>query len=500
VKHFHGLNRLLVASFTALSALRPALRSGLSVPGATPPLAGAPGLDAPAVQRVSRRLRRSLSASVAEGMVTEVFSACTAGAVLTAWALYLHLGPLGIATLTALPYLSQLIQVPAAWLTASVGCRRVALVSVCVSRLVFVVLATLPLFPASEPTQRLLLVSVAATSALLGVVANNAWVAWMGELVPQRMRGRYFGRRTALCAMAGTASALAAGAALDAARSLHRASAVLSLLALCACAAGVVTTLLMSRQHAPAVRHSPLDRLAFLRPYRDRILRPLLAYQVAWNIACGLASAFYAVHMLKNLMLGFLLVALYNAGVNAVRVLAAPFWGRMLDRLGARPVLVVCSIGLTPLPLLWLLPRELRLLLLAIDLSVYGFLWAGHSLAVFSLPLAVTPREGRPYYLAALSTAGGLAFAMSASLGGALAHLLPVQLTVRGETFYGLQALFVLSAFIRAMAASLALRVVEPSAKPAQLIWRGVAEGVRAFTERRMVWAPARIRRRRFLG
>src|SRR5207237_203615 len=74
--------------------------------------------------------------------------------------------------------------------------------------------------------------------------------------------------------------------------------------------------------------------------------------------AGGVAAAFYPIHMIANLRMGFARMALYNGAIAAARIVAAPLWGRALDRVGARPVLVACCFGLCLSPVLWLFPRE----------------------------------------------------------------------------------------------------------------------------------------------
>ena len=51
-----------------------------------------------------RTLRGSLRASVGEGMVAEVFTACAGSTALTAWALALKLSPFLVGVMTALPF------------------------------------------------------------------------------------------------------------------------------------------------------------------------------------------------------------------------------------------------------------------------------------------------------------------------------------------------------------------------------------------------------------
>jgi MFS family permease len=162
--------------------------------------------------------------------------------------------------------------------------------------------------------------------------------------------------------------------------------------------------------------------------------------------------------------MGFALVALHGTGLAAARVLTAPLWGRVIDRLGARPVLIACAFGVSTVPIFWLFPTPTFLWPLVLDAVVAGALWGGHNLAMFVLPLTATPRRGRPFYIAAIATAGGFAFSVATAFGGALAQRLPEQAVVAGHTFHSLQVLFAISAVLRFGAAFAAFRIHEPTA------------------------------------
>ena len=165
-----------------------------------------------------------------------------------------------------------------------------------------------------------------------------------------------------------------------------------------------------------------------LRPFRDPDARRYIEYQLLWNAAIGLSSAFFAIHMLENLGMGFTLVAVHGAAVALVRTLMAPVWGRALDRFGARPVLIACSWAIAVIPLVWLPARPGFLWPLVLDAMLSGVLWSGHALAAFELPLSITSRTSRPFYLAAFATAGGVAFSVASLIGGTMASVLPAQL------------------------------------------------------------------------
>lgn len=465
-----AFRRHVLSSFASLASAVPLFRPGSSLPGSSAPLLGAPPADGPAPRATGAtgRLRRSMGASVVEGMFAEVFTACAGATVLTAWAIALKLGPFLVGVMTALPFCAQFVQFPAAWLTSTFGHRRVALTAVCLSRLVMFPLAVLPWLGLSFPAQQHLLLAVAGASAVLGVVGNNAWVAWMGELVPRSVRGRFFGRRTALTTLAGTLASLAAGLLMDRLRKPEGVGLGLPLLALGACAMGVVTTLLMATQHDPAPPGTAprLELKGALVPLKDPLSRRVLGYQIAWNAAVGVSAPFFALHSIQNLKMTFVIMALHAAAVAGVRILTAPLWGKLIDRVGAQPVLLACSVGISVIPVLWLLPSAGTLWPLLFDVLLAGSLWSGHGLAIFALPLTVAPRKGRPFYLAAFATAGGLAYSAAAAVGGAIAAALPQEFTLGGHLWVNLHVLFVLSSVARLGAGLLAARVPEPGAAP----------------------------------
>jgi len=436
----------------------------------------------PAVRERTRVLRASLDASVAEGAVAEVFGACAGGAVLTGWALYFGATPIVIGVLGALPFAAQIVQLPAAWLTQRVGAKPLALVAVGAARLAWLPLIGVPFLTLPQPTALAIFVAIVAVAALFGVVGNNAWTAWMGDLIPPQLRGRFFARRMIFVNAAGTVSALAAGVALDASTPRGLRGEALAALAAAACVAGLVSVRLLLAQHhaAPPRDAGAPDWRDALRAARDRRTRPLLAYLLAWSAAVGIAAGFFAFHMLTNLHMAFTFVAAYTIIVAVLRIVSAPAWGRLVDTCGARPVLVVCSLGISAVPLLWLFVTPERWWPIAIEAVISGTLWGGHGIAAFDVMIGVSPRRARPFYLAVFSAGAGVGFAVSSVLAGLLAAVLSAPLHDAGSTWSEIHVLFLLSALGRAGAAFLAVRIAEPAA-------RGVPDLARA-----LLGAPAR--------
>jgi len=473
---------LVLASLARIASAFSIPQPGESLPASSPALTGAPAPDSRPAHPAApgRLLRRSLNAAVAEGAFAEIFAACATGAVITGWALYLGASAAVIGFLGALPLGAQVMSLPAAWFTNARSRKAVAIWAVGISRLTFLPLLALPTLDVEPGTKLHLFLAIVAISTVASVIGNSAWVAWMGDLVPDRLRGRFFGRRTIFLSIAGTLTSLGAAILLDRLAPIGWTGAALSGLTAAAFLAGVVSVVLMLRQHEPPVAAAPdVSAWQALRlTLRDRRTRPFLGYLFAWNAAVGISASFFAYHMLTNLQTGFLVVAAHGVGVAVARIASARFWGHAVDRIGAGPVVVFCSFGIAAVPLTWFFVTPDRLWPIALDAIFAAFLWSGHNIAAFDLTIGLAPRASRPFYLAAFATAGGLGFGLASMLAGQLAALVPAHFVLAGEAWTNLHVLFLLSAVGRLAAAGLSLRLHDPGARG------DVRELVRALADR----------------
>jgi hypothetical protein len=403
--------------------------------------------------------------------------AFTGGIVLTAWALQLGATPFVIGILGALPLAAQVFHLPSAFVTQLLGPRPVAIAAVGASRLVWLPLVALPFVSLPAGVELWLFLAVVAASAVLGVFGNNAWVAWMGDLVPGPIRGRFFSRRTIYITVAGTVASLGAGVALDAVTPLGLKPAMLGGLAAVACVAGILSIWLLVRQAEPDPAHERQrpDLRALARAALDPRTRPWLRYLLCWNAAVALSASFFSYHMLANLGLGFGLVALHGVAVAAVRIATAPLWGRAVDRLGARPVLVLCSFGIAAVPALWLFVTPQFLWPLAVEAAVAGALWAAHGIASMDLTLTSASANRRPYYVAVFGATSGLGFGAASVLAGLVAVGLPARFDAFGMPWTPIHVLFLASAVARALAAFTALSIEERDARPLGAVVRTLA-------------------------
>lgn len=384
--------------------------------------------------------------------MSETLSAFGTGAVLTAWALHLGADTSTIALLQGLSTGAQILHGPAGFVTAWFGRKRLAIIALTSARLVWAPMALLPLLDASPDHAAALLVGIAALSAILQVLGQNAWGAWISDIVPPTLRGRYFGARTVFVTGGAALASLASALVLD---SDWPRSVSLPIIAALLCTTGLVSAVLLLKQVDPTERtaRAAPDLNAYRVVLSDPRARALIHYQFAWGISVAPGAAFFSLYALDTLRADFLVLAAHALVVALVRVFTAPLWGRAVDRWGARPVLVHSSVGIALMPILWVFATPDRLWPLAIDAVLSGIMWGGHAVASFDLPLGIAPAQRRSYYLALFAMASGIGFAASTLVAGFVADGLGAQM--HGD----LRSLFVVSALGRAGCALIAVRV-----------------------------------------
>ena len=350
----------------------------------------------------------------------QVFLNWTTGSVLVGYLLALGATPLHIALVGSVPLLSQLASPLGAWAAEAFGRRRlVATLLGVIGRLSWLLAVFLPqtgLPAALQPTVMVMLVLFA--SAFQSATAT-IWTAWMGDVVPDGQRGRYFGMRTGVLGVIGMAANLAAGAFLD------RVAAPLSFQLVLAVAIGssLVAAVLYLFHYDPPTERQPLRlRHVMLRPLAHPNFRRFLAFAALWQFAVMLGAPFVIPYFLEELGMSFTQVAIWSSTAAVTALLTTILWGRVADRVGNKPVLAIGTFlaGLL-LPSTWILAGYTgRLEFIWLSAVCDAVAWGAIGPAVFNLALVTAPRSGRVSYIALYSLASGVAGFLGGALSGPL--------------------------------------------------------------------------------
>jgi MFS family permease len=260
-----------------------------------------------------------------------------------------------------------------------------------------------------------------------GMAAGPAWNTWVDDLVPTRIRPRFFAARNRAQQAMLFVGLAAAGALLHWRSPEPGASlAVFATLFAAAGAARLLSSRLLARQsephpELPDTREITLRR--FLGGLRGTPQGRLLRHLLAMTLAVHVAAPFFTPYMLRHLGLSYGAFTMLTAGAFVSRVLALPLLGRAAARFGTRTLLRFGASGIVVLPPLWLVSDDVRWLL-AVQLAS-GVVWGAFELSAMLSFFEGIDRRERTSVLTLYNFTNAAAIAGGSLLGGAFFRFLP---------------------------------------------------------------------------
>ncbi len=377
-----------------------------------------------------KSLRRGLRRAVWEGVLSATWGSLVGGQFLTGLALVYGARDLQIGWLAAIPFFTGLVQLPAATaLERFGGQRRITLWSAAIGRTVWICVLLVPFLAGGGADSRAVgwLAGLQAVSGLAMAVTSVAWLSWLGNLIPQGERGTQIGRRSSVYAVGGIVALLLGGRFVDSWKAHHGADtpSAFLILYLVAVAAGALGIWVLSGIPEASGRRAPSRRRLLVllrRPWRDPNFLWFAAYQGVRVFATMFAGPYFLVYQLKRLRMSHSEIALYQAIQSATHALALTFWGRLTDRFGGRPVVILCVLGISLLPAMWLFTEPGHYQILPWVFFLGGLTWAGVSIGETSLWLKLAPPGRNATYIALFATVANLAGTVAPLIGGALSE------------------------------------------------------------------------------
>lgn len=339
-----------------------------------------------------------------------------------------------VGTITAVAnLLGALALFPGARLVERVGQRKSVVVwsGGGVARVLLLLLAIMP-FVITQPALAITsIIILNGLRAFMGNLANPGWTSMVADLVPDTMRGRYFGSRNTAMGVAALVVAPLAGRIINLGNGWadidqlgYQAVFFLAFLF------GMVSTFSFQRIEEPAAtvgqqaEHQRGDLRRAIRQTPGYI--GLVASAFVWNMALQVAAPFFNVYLVNAFHSSATTIGLLASVSSLTALVGQRVFGRLLDVRGAFWVQLVTGFLIPGLPLAWVfITADWQV---GIINTFGGFLWAGYNLANFNLLLTLTPDEQRPRAVALYQTAVFTSAVIGPLLGGFLADRVSYQL------------------------------------------------------------------------
>jgi MFS family permease len=255
----------------------------------------------------------------------------------------------------------------------------------------------------------------------LGMATSPAWNTWAETLVPRSLRARYFAHRARWCQAALLVGLGAGGLLLQQGAQRGEPIGVFALVFGAALLARSVSARFLGLQSEPKpvpLGETRISPRAIRRHLRSGGHGRLLAYLLVFQSSVWIAAPYFTPYMLGPLGLDYATFAALTGSAFLARIFALPALGRLAQRSGTRRVLWLGSLGIVPMPALWLVSDSVVWLFLLQILS--GTSWAAFELAT----LLSFFEHISPHSRTSVLSVYNFAYALAIVIGGALGALI----------------------------------------------------------------------------
>lgn len=417
--------------------------------------------------RRKHKIRKLYKISIIEGSFAQIYGnlALIGSSFVTKFMVLMQASPLQFSFLSALGQLSGLWQPlglafshrfekrkwPCIWMTA-------------LGRLLTIFLGIALFFP-NQQSGIWFALGLLFISAGFQSVGGNIWIAWISDMVPVRIRGRFFSKRNQIHLIVGLIVSYILSYHVDLFESAGRGVKYISLLKaesffvpenqalflsfifIFASLLGVFGLWILSLQ-PERNRKLPTQSLRSLyrEPFLDKNFRLLLVFGSWWFFATGVGSPFWTPFMLKNLEMGLFDVQIYSTLYMGASLLSFSFWGKFIDKFGNKTAMKICVLLGGINPMLWLFVSPGNYHLLWLEALGSGFMWAGSGIVTTNFVLSIAPKGSEQGYSGMYAAITG-SFMMISTLGSGIFY--PPAMMIGAKQLAPEQITFLIGGFMR---------------------------------------------------
>lgn len=393
-------------------------------------------VDHPIVQK---KIEDSLKLSLREGAVASV-PLGIGKSYLSPFALALNATSSQVGILHAvINLLPSLVQLKASELIGKFSRKKISLWCIMAQALLWIpIILTGILFYIGVPYMIWVLIALAGFLYAFNAINNPVRFSWMGSLVPEEKRGKYFARRNRIIEFFGLITMVIGAIILDSVKGVGVSAG--NVLGYTLLGFGILFALAMStrlwswallkRQYEPRLKIRKKDGFSFWQFLKMAPSTPFgrfTLFRGIFSITIGIAGPFWAVYMLKDL--GFSYIWFMGITVSGIvfQLIFLPLLGKVSDRFGNVNLMRICSWLIAMTPLWWVgsifiyNDLGLRLYLLLVPSIVGGFAWAGYNLAVNNYAYDAISQRKRGYGVSYMNLLVGVGTFIGAGIGSLVA-------------------------------------------------------------------------------
>lgn len=415
-----------------------------------------------------------------DGIFANMFATLTGGAFLTGFALYLGMDELMIGLLGAIPFIVTVFQLPTSYLVQRYDVRK----KTCVMGAAIARIAWLPILIAAfvpmpfENFRLYIILFLFLMSHAAASISHLAWLSWMSDLIPDNIRGSFFGARNMLIGAGGMIAMMMFGKILDLSKNYlnNGVSVGLSATFLFAILFGVASLRFLNKVYEPPpiTPHIPVSFWNNLNlPLKEANFRRFLIFTFCWSFAVHFAGPFLTLYFLKYLNFSYAFIAVLGTLSALADLLGMRVWGKLSDRVKNKSIIQLASWVAVFVPFAWISVRPGSLVAPIIIHIVAGGFWAGITLCTNNLLFRISSGENKGIFFSTYSVIAGAGAAIAPITAGLLLRIMPeAKINILDVELLPLHLIFMASTLMRFASRMLLKTIIESDAAPVSQLVR----------------------------
>jgi len=284
---------------------------------------------------------------------------------------------------------------------------------------------------------------------IAGNLGHPAWFSWMGDIVEDKHRGRWFSKRNLLVGFVSVVLAISAALFLDYFKKNNMTMEGFGILFFLAFLSRLISWKILHKQYEPKIKL----KKGYYFSFWDFIINApknnfgkLSLFRFFFTFATSISSPLLIVYLLRNLNFSYTAYMVIIFAGTTFSLLVLGLWGKFSDRYGNYKTLCIATIILPFVPVFWILNSNIFYLIF-VPSTLSGIAWAGIHLAESNFIYDNVTSEKRGLAVSYYNMFWGTGMFLGAMAGAILIKIL------NGNFLKPIAIIFIIGAVARAISA-----------------------------------------------
>lgn len=280
------------------------------------------------------------------------------------------------------------------------------------------------------------------------IMANAShphWFSWMGDIVDQKYRGRWFSKRNLLMGVASVILAILASIFLDCFKKIDLAMIGFVVLFSLALISRFTSWFIFKKQYEPKLKFQKENYFSFwefLKKAPKNNFGKFTIFRAFFAFACAISGAVWSIYLLRYLGFSYSIYMIILVSEIVFSLLFVELWGKIADKYGNYKVLIITTMFLPIAPILWVLHPS-PIYLIFVPALIGGIAWGGFILAIGNFIYDNVGKQKRSLAVSYYTMMWGIGVSAGAGVAAFLIKYLPTWI------FEPIILIFLIGAIIR---------------------------------------------------